>query len=228
MLNNHLNDYKKLKKGIKRLHRIYVLKEAKKNEIGEIDLHAEQTDMRKAMEKNIEHFRDNLRKGKQIHADAYARIQGHNVILLRDINTLRKEDFNILKQKEMYDKLRAWTKARLNTTEIIGPAGGPGGAVNDDDELMETSDAKQAYIEHNAQMEQMDDEYDAIVYQKQQVDSQLAQLQEMYEMRMLQRQQQQMAAMQQAENEAAAASAEPGVPEGAETAAPADPATADA
>ena len=25
VLNNHLNDYKKLKKGIKRLHRIYVL-----------------------------------------------------------------------------------------------------------------------------------------------------------------------------------------------------------
>jgi len=28
VLNNHLNDYKKLKKGIKRLHRIYVLQEA--------------------------------------------------------------------------------------------------------------------------------------------------------------------------------------------------------
>ncbi len=28
VLNNHLNDYKKLKKGIKRLHRIYVLEEA--------------------------------------------------------------------------------------------------------------------------------------------------------------------------------------------------------
>ena len=39
VLNNHLNDYKKLKKGIKRLHRIYVIKEANKNEIGETDLH---------------------------------------------------------------------------------------------------------------------------------------------------------------------------------------------
>ena len=174
VLNNHLNDYKKLKKGIKRLHRIYVLKEAKKNEIGEIDIHAEQTDKRKAMEKNIEHFRDNLRKGKQIHADAYARIQLHNVILLRDINTLRKEDFNILKQKEMYQKLHAWTKARLNTTEIVSGVSAGHGMGQEDDELMETSDAKQAYIEHNAQMEQMDDEYDAIVYQKQQIDQQLA------------------------------------------------------
>ena len=41
VLNNHLNDYKKLKKGIKRLHRIYVLKEAHPNEIGDVDLHVE-------------------------------------------------------------------------------------------------------------------------------------------------------------------------------------------
>jgi len=37
VLNNHLNDYKKLKKGIKRLHRIYVLQEVKNNELGETD-----------------------------------------------------------------------------------------------------------------------------------------------------------------------------------------------
>ena len=36
VLNNHLNDYKKLKKGIKRLHRIYVLAEANKKEGAEI------------------------------------------------------------------------------------------------------------------------------------------------------------------------------------------------
>ena len=64
MLNNHLNDYKKLKKGIKRLHRIYVLNEAKENEMGETDLHNEQTEMRKSMEKNIEHMRISLKKGK--------------------------------------------------------------------------------------------------------------------------------------------------------------------
>ena len=39
VLNNYLNDYNKLKAGIKRLHRIYVLEEAKDNEIGEADLH---------------------------------------------------------------------------------------------------------------------------------------------------------------------------------------------
>ena len=77
----------------------------------------------------------------------------------------------------------------MNTTEIVSGVSAGHGMGQEDDELMETSDAKQAYIEHNAQMEQMDDEYDAIVYQKQQIDQQLAQLQEMYEMRMHQRQQ---------------------------------------
>jgi len=102
VLHNHVNDYKKLKKGIKRLHRIYVLEEANKNEIGETDLHEEHSEMRRSMEKNIEHMRDSLKKGKQIHADAYSRIQGQNVSLLRDINIMRKEEVNILLQKEMY------------------------------------------------------------------------------------------------------------------------------
>ena len=110
VLNNHLNDYNKLKAGIKRLHRIYVLKEVKDNEIGETDLHEDQTAMRKSMERNIEHMRKSLKKGKQIHADAYQRIQGQNVILLRDINTLRKDEVNILLQKELYVKLYQWTK----------------------------------------------------------------------------------------------------------------------
>ena len=34
-------------------------------------------------------------------------------MLLRDINILRKEEVTILLQKEMYQKLITWTKARL-------------------------------------------------------------------------------------------------------------------
>jgi len=74
VLNNHLNDYKKLKKGIKRLHRIYVLQEANKTEIGETNLHEEQNERRRSMEDNIEHLRKALKKGKQFHAEAYQRI----------------------------------------------------------------------------------------------------------------------------------------------------------
>ena len=67
VLNNHINDYKKLKKGIKRLHRIYVLEEANKNEIGETNLNEEQNERRRSMESNIDHLRDALKKGKKFH-----------------------------------------------------------------------------------------------------------------------------------------------------------------
>jgi len=102
VLNNHLNDYKKLKKGIKRLHRIYVLEEANKNEVGETNLHEEQNDRRRSMESNIEHLRLALKKGKRSHAEAYQRIQSQNVMLLRDINILLKEEVNIILQREMF------------------------------------------------------------------------------------------------------------------------------
>ena len=38
ILNNHLNDYKKLKRGIKRLHRIYVIEEHNQKETGDNDI----------------------------------------------------------------------------------------------------------------------------------------------------------------------------------------------
>lgn len=64
VLDKNISDYKKLKTGIKRLHRIYVLEEANKNEIGETDLHEEHNEMRRSMEQNIQHMRLSLRKGK--------------------------------------------------------------------------------------------------------------------------------------------------------------------
>ena len=117
VLNNHLNDYKKLKKGIKRLHRIYVLEEVKEHEIGETNLHEEQNERRRSMENNIDHFRGTLKQNKKRHAENYQRIQSQNVMLLRDINILRKEEVSILLQKEMYQKLNNWTRARLGQNQ---------------------------------------------------------------------------------------------------------------
>ena len=42
ILNNHLNDYKKLKRGIKRLHRIYVIEEHNQKETGDNDIDKDQ------------------------------------------------------------------------------------------------------------------------------------------------------------------------------------------
>lgn len=133
ILNNHLNDYKKLKRGIKRLHRIYVIEEhnQKSKETGDNDIHSDQKVKREQLEDSIEHTRKRLKNGKMIHADAYKRIQFQNVSLLSDINALRRDEVNILMQKEMFKKLYSWTKAHLNTNQS-----------NEEDELMEeTNDA---------------------------------------------------------------------------------------
>ena len=74
ILNNHLNDYKKLKRGIKRLHRIYVIEEFNQKETGDNDVDFDQQVKREQLEDSIEHTRKRLKNGKMIHADAYKRI----------------------------------------------------------------------------------------------------------------------------------------------------------
>lgn len=115
ILNNHLNDYKKLKRGIKRLHRIYVIEEFNQKETGDNDVDFDQQVKREQLEDSIEHTRKRLKNGKMIHADAYKRIQKDNVDLIKDINALRRDEVNILMQKEMFKKLYSWTKAHLVT-----------------------------------------------------------------------------------------------------------------
>ena len=169
VLNNHLNDYKRLKKGIKRLHRIYVLKEANQNEIRETDLHEEHNDMRESMEKNIEHMRTSLKKGKQIHADAYQRIQKDNVSLLGDINSLRKEEKSLKLQKQMYAKLYSWTKARV----------GNAAQANQDDELMETSDAHDQKLELEGDCDEMEMQLQYLAEQQDEAEQRVMQLRQM-------------------------------------------------
>ena len=54
------------------------------------------------------------------------------MLLLKDINILRKDEVNIILQREMYEKLISWTKLRL----------GNASHGRDDDELMETTDVR--------------------------------------------------------------------------------------
>lgn len=75
-------------------------------------------------------------------------------MLLRDINIMRKDEVNILLMKEMYQKLLNWTKARLGN----GPQG------QEDDELMETSDARDQILECQAEIEDMDEELGQLSY----------------------------------------------------------------
>ena len=59
---HHISDYKKLKKGIIRLHKMYVLQEHTKNEKGDTDMHIEQTSKRKYLEGNLYSLRRKLNK----------------------------------------------------------------------------------------------------------------------------------------------------------------------
>lgn len=94
-LNNHLNDYKKLKKGIVRLHKIYVLEEGNRNEFGEADIHSEQLKRRATKENQIQQYHESLRKGKRNHADANSRMIKDHVSLIDVINNLTKQEHTI-------------------------------------------------------------------------------------------------------------------------------------
>lgn len=58
---HHIADFKKLKKGVIRLHKKYV-KEEVKNEQGDTDLHREYANKRKYLENNVNYLRQMLQK----------------------------------------------------------------------------------------------------------------------------------------------------------------------
>lgn len=106
------------------------------------------------MEENIEHTRKRLKNGKKIHADSFQRIQGDNVKLICDINKYRKDESEILLQKEMYKKLLAWTKAHLLENQ----------PNTDEDELMEeTNDAQNQIADLHDEIEDMDMEIQTLM-----------------------------------------------------------------
>ena len=61
-LNNYLSDYKKLKKGIVKLHKTYVKNEKSHNETNEADATNVHNQQRRQLEKRLEHNRWQLSK----------------------------------------------------------------------------------------------------------------------------------------------------------------------
>lgn len=94
---HHIADFKKLKKGVIRLHKKYV-KEEVKNEQGDTDLHREYANKRGYLENNVTYLRSMLQKDQEVHKQENSRIMKENVTLLQEINDLRKEA-HTLKQK---------------------------------------------------------------------------------------------------------------------------------
>lgn len=86
-----ITDYKKLKKAVIKLHKVYVKADglgSDKNDGDEIEAFAP---MREYLEKNLQHLRQNLTKDKITQKAENARIMKENVSLLQEINNLKKQ-----------------------------------------------------------------------------------------------------------------------------------------
>ena len=94
VLHQHLYDYKKLKKGIVRLHKIYVKGEVNKADSEDVNLHQVHFQTRKHYERTIDQMRGDLQKHKTAHAQDYSRIIKDNVFLTDEINKLIRERHN--------------------------------------------------------------------------------------------------------------------------------------
>jgi len=94
---HHITDYKKLKQGVIRLHKKYVLEEVK-NESGDTDLHKEYAQKRRFLENNVNYLRQMLQKDQDVAKKENSKIMGENVYLLQEINDQKKE-CHALKQK---------------------------------------------------------------------------------------------------------------------------------
>lgn len=85
-----LHDFKRLRRGIIRLHKKYVREEVK-GEANDPDVHREYANRRKYLENSINYLRQMLQKDQDVHRQENTRIMKENVMLLQEINVLRKD-----------------------------------------------------------------------------------------------------------------------------------------
>jgi hypothetical protein len=94
---HHIFDFKKLKSGVIRLHKKYVLEELK-NEAGDTDLHREYANKRRYLENNVICLRTMLQKEQDVHTKENKKIMSENVYLLQEINVQKKELHSLLQK----------------------------------------------------------------------------------------------------------------------------------
>ena len=99
-----MGDYKKLKKGIVKLHKVYVKEEVNHNETSEADATNQHRTNREYLERTLEHNRDLLSKEQLVHKQEFQRIMKENVTLLQEINTLKSREHKIQLEIEGLEK----------------------------------------------------------------------------------------------------------------------------
>ena len=85
-----INNYKELKSTIIGLHKTYVLEETRKDK-GEKDLQKEYAENRRHLEKSVNYLRIMITKDSTYHRQQYTNYMRNNVVLLQEVNDLRKE-----------------------------------------------------------------------------------------------------------------------------------------
>lgn len=88
---HYIADYKKLKRNVIQLHKVYVKEEHSKNEKDDKSIVEDFSARRKHLEKNLEHLRLNLSKDKKTQKAENSRIMIQNVNLLQEINDLTRQ-----------------------------------------------------------------------------------------------------------------------------------------
>ena len=96
-----INNYKDLKSAIVGLHKTYVLEETRKDK-GEKDLQKEYAENRRHLEKSVNYLRIMITKDSTYHRQQYTNYMRNNVVLLQEVNDLRKQVKTLQKEARYY------------------------------------------------------------------------------------------------------------------------------
>lgn len=88
---NNIGDYKKLKKSIIKLYKLYVTEEVKNKKNDDNDGTLEFQKIRKNLQSNVNHLRNALTKADESHEEVNKRFMKQNVELLDQINQLKHD-----------------------------------------------------------------------------------------------------------------------------------------
>ena len=99
----HIQDYKKLKKGVIRLYKTWVKEETNRKK-AKVDTNEAQTGERYTHETHISHYRQQLSRNLQQHRENNSRLMKDNVYLIRRINEMRKEEHELMKQIKLLER----------------------------------------------------------------------------------------------------------------------------
>lgn len=121
---NCIGDFKKLKKQIVRLYKIYVKEEFKKKNQDDTDLTREFQKKRKNLEQNVHHLREAQQKSDESHSEVNKRFMKQNVDLIKQINDLKQEQHSLEKNIRLIESAsqiqeeQEWAQATEEQREL--------------------------------------------------------------------------------------------------------------